>query len=64
VEQVQQATTEATGGSASNAGKQVASKDGGTDKKSPMAKAVQMKRGVVIQVDVKPQASPPAQPGS
>ncbi|MDP1949358.1 MAG: filamentous hemagglutinin N-terminal domain-containing protein [Nitrospirota bacterium] len=56
VEQVQQTTSESTGSSASNSGKQVASKDGEKDKKSQMAKSVQMKRGVIIQVDVKPQA--------
>jgi filamentous hemagglutinin family protein len=58
VEQVQQTTAESTGSSASNSGKQVASKDGEKDKKSQMAKSVQIKRGVVIQVDVKPQAQP------
>jgi filamentous hemagglutinin family protein len=58
VEQVQQTTSESTGSSASSAGKQVASKDGEKDKKSQMAKSVQMKHGVVIQVDVKPQAQP------
>jgi filamentous hemagglutinin family protein len=62
VEQVQQTAAESTGSAASNPGKQVASKDGGTEKKTQMAKSVQMKRGVVIQVDVKPQAPP--QPGS
>jgi len=62
VEQVQQAAAESTGPAASNAARQVASKDGEKDKKSQMAKSVQMKRGVVIQVDVKPQAQP--QPGS
>jgi len=36
----------------------VASKDGEKDKKSQLARSVQMKRGVVIQVDVKPQAQP------
>lgn len=55
VEQVQQTTAESTGSSASNSGKQVASKDSEKEKKSQMAKSVQMKRGVVIQVDVKPQ---------
>jgi hypothetical protein len=58
VEQVQQTTAESTGSSTSNPGKQVASKDGEKDKKSQMAKSVQMKRGVVIQVEVKPQAQP------
>lgn len=62
VEQVQQTAAESTGSSASNPGKQVASKDGGTEKKTQMARSAQMKRGVVIQVDVKPQAPP--QPGS
>ncbi|NOS76990.1 MAG: filamentous hemagglutinin N-terminal domain-containing protein [Nitrospira sp.] len=62
VEQVQQTAAESTGSSASNPGKQVASNDSGTDKKTQMARSVQMKRGVVIQVDVKPQAQP--QPGS
>ena len=57
VEQVQQTTAESTGSAASSAGKQVASKDG-EDRKSQLAKSVQMKRGVVIQVDVKPQAQP------
>ncbi len=55
VEQVQQTTAESTGSAASNPGKQVASKDGGTDKKTQVARSGQMKRGVVIQVDVKPQ---------
>jgi hypothetical protein len=64
VEQVQQTTAESTGSSTSNAGKQVASKDGEKDKKSQVAKSVQMKRGVVIQVDVKPQVPLRAQPGS
>jgi len=58
VEQVQQTTAESTGSAASSAGKQVASKDGEKDKKSQLARSVQMKRGVVIQVDVKPQAQP------
>ena len=55
VEQVQQTTAESTGSPAAN-GKQVASKDGGNGTKSQMAKSVQVKRGVVIQVDVKPQS--------
>jgi filamentous hemagglutinin family protein len=58
VEQVQQTAAESTGSSASNAGKQMASNDGDKNKKSQLAKSVQMKRGVVIQVDVKPQAQP------
>jgi filamentous hemagglutinin family protein len=58
VEQVQQTASESTGSPASNSGKQVASKDGEKDKKSQMARSVQMKRGVIIQVDVKPQAQP------
>jgi filamentous hemagglutinin family protein len=55
VEQVQQTAAESTGSPAAN-GKQVASKDGGNGTKSQMAKSVQVKRGVVIQVDVKPQS--------
>jgi len=57
VEQVQQTASASPGSQASNAGKQVASNDDDKKKKSQMA-SIQMKRGVVIQVDVKPQAQP------
>jgi filamentous hemagglutinin family protein len=57
VEQVQQTAEESTG-SAADARKQVASKDGEKEQKSQMASSVRMKRGVVIQVDVKPEAQP------
>lgn len=63
VEQVQQSTTDAVASSAPTAGKQMADKSEQKGGKSPMAKSVQMKRGVVIQVDVKPQATSQVQPG-
>jgi hypothetical protein len=45
--------------------KQVASKKGDEkDRKSQLAKSVQMKRGVVIQVDVKPEVKPEVKPAS
>ncbi len=57
VEQVQQTTAESAGSPASNTGKQVASNDDDKKKRSQLA-SVQMKRGVVIQVEVKPQTQP------
>lgn len=56
-EQVQQTTGDATS-SQSSAAKQVASKSDDKDKKTQVAQSVKMKRGVVIQVDVKPVAQP------
>jgi hypothetical protein len=64
VEQVQQTAEEATGSAAPArpaAGgdtKHMASKDGEKDKGSQTTRSIRMGRGVVIQVDVKPQAQP------
>ena len=63
VESVQEKSTEASTQQAkAQADKQVVASGDGKDGKSKGLQVAKMKRGVVIQVDVKPQAQP--QPGS
>ena len=57
-ETVQEAATEATGQGAEARAKQMASTSDSDGKKKTIAQSVKMKRGVLIQVDVKPQAQP------
>lgn len=65
VESVQEKSTESSTQQArAQAEKQVVASNDGKDGKSKGLQAVKMKRGVVIQVDVKPQAPPQTQPGS
>jgi hypothetical protein len=57
-DKVQEETAESSNQQAQPKGKQFASKEATDDAKRQLAKSMRMKRGVVIQVDVKPQAQP------
>jgi hypothetical protein len=58
VEEMQQVAADAVAANLPKGSKQVASSTDGNEKKSQLAQSVRMKRGVVIQVDVKPETKP------
>jgi hypothetical protein len=55
-EQVEQTASDATSAQSSSAKRVASKRDDETDGKSQLAKSIRVKRGVVIQVDVKPEA--------
>lgn len=63
-ENVQETAADGAGQGAEVKAKQVAGKSTDKEKKTQLAQSMKMKRGVLIQVDVKPQAQSQPQPGS